>query len=29
MYANIEQGLKGEELGGELREFILDIAKKL
>lgn len=29
MYANIEQGLKSEELGDELREFILDIAKKL
>ena len=29
MYANIEQGLKSEELGEELREFILDVAKKL
>ncbi len=29
MYANIAEGLKNEELGEELRKFILDIAKTL
>ncbi len=29
MYANITEGLKSKEIGGDLRKFILDIAKTL